>query len=93
MPLVFELELFKLKIGISFFGSETRMAWLIAPKICTKNDSYVPQLRSKFQVSTFSHFKVIAFFIFVYEIIKNAGKKRKSQLPTTTCKILSILFR
>ena len=25
----------------------------IAPKICTKNDSYVPQLRSKFQVSTF----------------------------------------
>ena len=25
-PIVFELELFKPKIGISFFGSETRMA-------------------------------------------------------------------
>ena len=25
VPLVFELELFKLKIGISFFGSETRI--------------------------------------------------------------------
>ena len=26
VPLVFELELFKPKIGISFFGLETRMA-------------------------------------------------------------------
>ena len=42
--LVFELELFKPKIGILFFDLETRMARPIAPKICTKNDSYVPQL-------------------------------------------------
>ena len=34
----------------------------------------MPQLRSKFQVSTFSRFKVIAFFIFVYEFVKYAGK-------------------
>ena len=74
VPLVFELELFKPKIGILFFGSETRMARPIAQKICTKNDSYVPQLRSKFQVFTFSRFKVIAFFIFVYEFVKYAGK-------------------
>ena len=51
VPLVFELELFKPKIGILFFGSETRMAWLIAPKICTKNDSYV--LPAKTQISSF----------------------------------------
>ena len=50
------------------------MGWLIAPKTCNKNDSYVPQLRSKFQVFTFSRFKVIAFFIFVYEFVKYAGK-------------------
>ena len=56
VPLVFQLELFKPTIGISFFGSETRMTGPIAPEICTKNDSYVPQLRSKFQVSTFSRF-------------------------------------
>ena len=74
VPLVFELELFKPIIGISFFGLETRMALLIAPKIWTKNDTYVPQLRSKFQVSTSSRFKVIAFFIFVYEFIKYVGK-------------------
>ena len=74
MPLVFELELFKPKIGISFFGSLTRMAQPIAPKIFTKNDSYMPQLRCKFQVSIFSRFKVIAFLIFVYEFVKYAGK-------------------
>ena len=74
MPLVFELELFKPKIGISFFGSETRMAQPIAPKFCSKNNSYVSQLISNFQVSTFSRFKVIAFFIFVYEFAKYAGK-------------------
>ena len=74
MPLVFELELFKPEIGISFFGLETRMARLIAPKICTKKNSYMPQLRSKFQVSTFSRFKDIAFFIFVHEFVKYAGK-------------------
>ena len=34
----------------------------------------MPQLRCKFQVSTFSRFKVIAFFIFVYEFVKYAGK-------------------
>ena len=53
------------------------MAWPIAPKICTKNDSYVPQLRCKFQVFIFSRFKVIAFCIFVYEFVKYAGKKLK----------------
>ena len=74
MPLVFELELFKPTIGISFFGSETRITWPIAPKIFTKKDSYVPHLSSKFQVSTFSRFKVIAFFIFVCELVKYAAK-------------------
>ena len=34
----------------------------------------MPQLRSKFQVSTFSRFKVTAFSIFVYEFVKYAGK-------------------
>ena len=34
----------------------------------------MPQLRSKFLVSTFSCFKVIACFIFVYEFVKYAGK-------------------
>ena len=48
------------------------------PKVCTKNYSYVPQLRCKFQVSTFSRFKVIAFFIFVYEFVKYAGKNIKT---------------
>ena len=38
VPLVFELELFKPKIGISFFGLEIRMAWPIAHKICYKKD-------------------------------------------------------
>ena len=77
VPLVFELELFKPIIGVSVFGSETRITWPIAPKIST--DSYVPQLRSKCQVSSFSRFKVIAFFIFVYEFVKYAGK---NILPT-----------
>ena len=74
VPLVFELELFKATIGILFFGSETHFTRPISPKICTKNDSYVPQLRCKFQVSTFSHFKVIVFFIFVYEFVIFHGK-------------------
>ena len=36
VPLVFELELFKPKIGISFFGSETRMARPIAQKFALR---------------------------------------------------------
>ena len=72
--LVFEPALFKPIIGVSVFGSETRITWPIAPKICSKNDLYVPQLRFKFQVSTFSCFKVIAFFIFVYKFVNFAGK-------------------
>ena len=74
VPLVFELELFKPITGVSVFDSETRITKLIAPKICTKNDLNVPQLRSKFEVFTFSRFKVIALFIFVYEFLKYAGK-------------------
>ena len=50
------------------------MAWMIAPKICTKNDSYVSQPRCKFEVSTFSRFKVTAFLIFVNEFVKYARK-------------------
>ena len=50
------------------------MARPITPKICTENDLYVPQLRCKFEVSTFGRFKVIAFLIFVYEFVKYAGK-------------------
>ena len=47
--LVFEPELFKPPIGDSVFGSETRIMWLIASKICTKNDSYVPHVSLKFK--------------------------------------------
>ena len=47
---------------------------LIAPKIFTKKDSYVPHLSYKIQVSTFSLFKVIAFFIFVAEFVNFTGK-------------------
>ena len=64
LQLVFELELFKPPIGISVFGSGTRISYLIAPKICTKNDPYVPHLSSKFQDSSFNRFKVIAFSTF-----------------------------
>ena len=45
--LVFELELFKPAIGILVFGSETRIAGPINPKICTKKDSYVPHVSFK----------------------------------------------
>ena len=69
VPLVFELELFKAAIGISVFGSETRITRPIVSKICTKKDSFVPHLSSNFQVSTFSRFKVRAFLDFVYEFV------------------------
>ena len=68
MRLVYKLELFKPPIGVSVFGSETRIMRPIAPKICTKNDVYVPHLNSKIQVSTFVHFKVKAFFYFCCQI-------------------------
>ena len=42
----------------------------------------MPQLRFKFQVSIFSRFKVIEFFISVYEFVKYAGKNIR--LPTQT---------
>ena len=74
MPLLFELELFKSVIGVSVYGSETRITWPIAPKICTNKDSYVSQLRCKFEVFTLRRFKVIAFFISVYEFVNHAGK-------------------
>ena len=74
VQLVFELELLKPIIGVSVFGSETRITQLIVPKICTKNNSYVPQLRFKFQVFTFSRFNVRVFFVFVYEFVKYAEK-------------------
>ena len=75
--LVFELELFKATIGISVFGSETRLTWPIASKICTKKDLYVLHLSYKFQVSNFSRFKIIAFSSFVYEFVIFHGKKHK----------------
>ena len=75
--LVFELELFKAIIGVSVFGLETCITRPIASKVCTKNDSYVPHLSSKFQVSTFSHFKVIAFSSFVCEFVIIQVKKHK----------------
>ena len=82
MPLLFELELFKAEIGATVYGSETRITRLIAPKICTNKDSYVPQLRCKFEVSTLSRFKVIAFFfISVYEFVKYAGKNIRTSDP------------
>ena len=49
----------------------------IAPKICTKSDSYVPHLSSKFQVSTFSRFKVIAFLTSGCRIRNFAQKKHR----------------
>ena len=73
--LVFELELLKPPIGVSIFDSETRITRLIAPKICTKKDSYVPHLISKFEVSTFSRFKVIAFLASCCRIRNFAQKK------------------
>ena len=55
------------------------------------------QLRSKFQVSTFSRFKVIAFFIFVYEFVKYDGKnirtsdaKRRGSLNSLTLRKLNL---
>ena len=72
--LVFELELFKPTIGILVLVSETRITRPIASKICTKKDSYVPHPSSTIQVSTFSRFKVIAFFIFVAEFVNFTGK-------------------
>ena len=76
--LVFEPELFKPPIGISVFGLETRITRPIAFKICTKKDSYVPHLNSKFQVSIFSRFKVIAFFISAAEFVIFSRKNIKT---------------
>ena len=45
LRLVFELELFKPPIGISAFGSETRITQPIVPKICKKQALYLPYLR------------------------------------------------
>ena len=81
LRLVFELVLLKPPIGISVFGSETRITRPIAPKICTKNNSYVPHLCSKFQVSTFSRFKVIAFSASSCRI-RNFARKKTYELPT-----------
>ena len=77
IPLVqifFELKLFKPTLGISVFGLETRITRPIDPKSCTKNDLYVPHVSFKIQVSTFSRFKVIAFFIFDAEFVNFTGK-------------------
>ena len=75
--LVFELELFKPSIGVPVFDLETRITRPIVPKICTKNDSYMPHLSSKFQVSTFNHFKVIAFSNFVADFVIFHRKKHR----------------
>ena len=72
---MFKLELFKPPSGISGFGLETRITGLITLKICTKNDSYVLHISSKFQVSTFSRFKVKAFSISDCRICSFARKK------------------
>ena len=77
MRLVFKLELFKPTIGISVFGSKICITRPIAPKICTKKDSYVPHPSSKIQVSTFSRFKVTAFLIFVAEFVNLSRKKHR----------------
>ena len=99
--LVFELELFKATINISVFDSETRITQPIASKICTKKDSYVSHLSSKFQVSNFSRFKVIAFSNFVYEFVIFQGKNirdfrrkvsRKSQLRKKSVGIIISYF-
>ena len=74
----FELELFKSPIGVSVIGSETRITRSIASKIYTKNNLYVPHLRCEIQVSTFSRFKVIAFFTSVAELVILREKNRGS---------------
>ena len=76
-PISFEPELFETPIGISVFGSETRITKLIASKICTRNNSYVLHLSSKIQLSTFSCFKVIAFFTSVAKFVIFSAKKHR----------------
>ena len=71
---VFVPELFKPPIGISVFGSETRITRLIASKICTKNDSYVPHL--KFKLLPLAFLKVRAFFTSVAKFVIFSGKHR-----------------
>ena len=66
---VFEPELFKFLIGILVLGLENRIMRPIAPKIWTKNNSYVSHLSSKIQVPTFSHFNVVAFFTSVAKFV------------------------
>ena len=65
----FLAELFKPSIGVSVFGSETRITKLIAPKICTKNDVHVPYVSSQFQVSNFICFKVMRFDFLISEFV------------------------
>ena len=74
VQLVFELELFKPPIGVLVFGSETCITRPITSKICAKNDLDVPHLSFEIQVSTFSSFKVIAFFTFVADFEILPGK-------------------
>ena len=69
VQLALEPEMFKPPIGISVFGSETRITRPIASKICTKNGSQVPHLSSKTQVFTLICLKVKAFFTFVAELV------------------------
>ena len=73
MPLVFELELFKPTISISFFGSETCITLPIALKIYTKNDSYVPQLCLNFKFLPLAVSKLV-FSNFVSEFVIFHGK-------------------
>ena len=75
--LVFELELFKPPIEIWVFGLETHITGPIVPKIFTKSDTYVSHLSSKFQVSTFSRFEVIAFSTSGCRIRNFAQKKHR----------------
>ena len=78
--LVFELELFKPPIGISVFWLGNPCHETDFPKICTKNASYVHHLSSKFQVSIFSLFEVVAISGSGCGIRRFARKKQRDLL-------------
>ena len=81
LQLVFKLERFESPIGVSVFRVETRITGPIALKICKNVFPLVPHLSSKFEVSTLSHFEVIAIFsVSGYRKIVNFARKNKKTL-------------
>ena len=67
LQLVFELGRFESPIGILVFLLGNPYPWTDCSKTCTKVVPYAPNLSSEFQVSTLSHFEVIAICPLVAE--------------------------